>query len=280
VRAVGTVYASLRVASSGDVWVTFQFPHEDDAAEYWRHDSNGWTHWEVSESPPPELDSARSSPAMPYGDGATFQGVRWESGRNGIYRTEPGVSGTSAREFVATTSASTTSTPATDHIATTTTSTTTTTTWVPGNTTTPTTSPPYHVGMDGSLLPQWPEDGGLFGSGCTPGGRELPDGVWFGSIDTYRDTDVAFDLACLYASGDQVRMENNSPTMRPLTVTHDTVVWALSDSGPGWIQIPYGEWTGPSSRCPIGGTPDRDGCFWWVYLNDGFVTEMLEVAFR
>jgi hypothetical protein len=129
-------------------------------------------------------------------------------------------------------------------------------------------------------MPQWPEDGELFGSGCTPGAGELPDGVWFGWIETYSDAKVAFDLACLYASDAQVRMGNDSSKLRYLEVTDDTTVWALGDQGLGWNQTPYGAWEGPSSGCPTGDPPYGDGCFWWLYVNDGIVTEMLEGAFR
>jgi hypothetical protein len=36
------------------------------------------------------------------------------------------------------------------------------------------------------------------GSGCTPGGDELPDGWWYGRVDGAVGSELSFDLACYY----------------------------------------------------------------------------------
>jgi hypothetical protein len=87
--------------------------------------------------------------------------------------------------------ASTTTTAADDTTTTTAAATTTTGDDYPGSTTTTT---------SGSDLPDEPpfHDDVASGSGCTPGPGDLPDGWWYGTLESTPGTEVSFDLACYY----------------------------------------------------------------------------------
>ena len=70
------------------------------------------------------------------------------------------------------------------------------------------------------------------GSGCNPGGSELPDGWWYGSLESGVGDEVTFDLACYYvgaiaeteaaARGDEVNNDyyvvNESSQLRTVPV--------------------------------------------------------------
>lgn len=274
-RISGNVFESLAVAEGGDVWVSYR--SVEPASEVcWRFDGTSWTRWDTEGDEPSECDAAVAVSHATYGSADGPGGVRWEGGRNGIYRVDQT---TSARSPLLVT-ATTTLPPTTSTVTTTSIppdEPTSTTTSIPVTTTT---VHPFHVGMDGSATPSTPALGELFGSGCTPGSDVLPDGVWFGRVDVYDVDTVTFDLCCLSAAEGGVTLSNVSSRLRRPMVTDETIVWARPPEGTGWDRYPYPEWEGPSSACPTGDPPYHDGCFWWLYVNDGVVTEMLEVAFR
>jgi hypothetical protein len=77
---------------------------------------------------------------------------------------------------------------------------TTTTTTAPTTTTAGDAYPDATTTPPPAGLPDEPpfHDDAASGSGCTPGGGELPDGWWYGTLDGPPGTEVAVDLACYY----------------------------------------------------------------------------------
>lgn len=150
----------------------------------------------------------------------------------------------------------TTSAPATTATSSTTGQTTTTqsaTTAAP-ETTTPT--PTYAVASHGAgAVDPLPGSDGMLGSGCAPGPGALPDGIWFGWVETANSAGISFDLACL-ASEQSPTATNSNPTLRDVTVT-PTVAVHRSDGS----TIDY------STYAPTGGPV-------WVYVNAGTATEI------
>lgn len=86
---------------------------------------------------------------------------------------------------------------------------------------------------------------GPSGSGCSPGGGDLPDGWWFGERTTPIGGDVGFDLACYYvdaaadaeaAARDDVALGgfyivNDNPTIRTVPVSPAATAQCLSTDG-------------------------------------------------
>lgn len=86
---------------------------------------------------------------------------------------------------------------------------------------------------------------GPSGSGCSPGGSELPDGWWFGERATPIGDDVGFDLACYYidaaadaeaaARGDEAiggfYIVNDNPTIRTVPVSPTATTQCLTIDG-------------------------------------------------
>jgi hypothetical protein len=125
-----------------------------------------------------------------------------------------------------------------------------TTTTAPGTTTT-TISPATTTTFDSNQLAS--------GSGCTPGTDVLPDGVWFGIVDSYDSNGIAFDLACWF-SGDAAviasaedgeespppndyYVRNQNPKLRHLDVAPDTPVrWFLSGDPNDYQDGTFTDW--------------------------------------
>ena len=107
----------------------------------------------------------------------------------------------------------------------------------------PTTVAPTESSPD-ELMPTFRADGPS-GSGCSPGGGDLPDGWWFGERTTPIGGDVGFDLACYYvdaaadaeaAARDDVALGgfyivNDNPTIRTVTVSPSVTAQCLSIDG-------------------------------------------------
>lgn len=122
-----------------------------------------------------------------------------------------------------------------------------------------------------------PGSDGLYGSGCTPESTTLPDGIWFGEWASVSATSVEFDLACFgpgpEGPGD---VTNTNPQLRSVKIHPDALVWPIGDDGThGEEPIAYDQWlTNPHSEfcgqapCPV-----------WLYINDGQVTEIVELWF-
>ncbi len=147
----------------------------------------------------------------------------------------------------------------------------------------PTTTPTqrYEVGAPTYYPESLPGAGDYFGSGCSPGTTNLPDGVWFGRIEAASSTAVEFDLICFAPTPpgeDGVgRMTNSNPRLRTVPVASGAAVYAIAPDG-GWMLMPYPDWRivlpGAGMFCP------PEGC-WdvWLYVNGGQVTEIVQLWF-
>ena len=200
-------------------------------------------------------------------------------------------------------SATTTVTPTTTSMsvapatteASTTSATTTTTTVAPTTTTAAptTTSTPivYVPELPVTLYPPVPlaSSDGASGSGCSPGGGPLPNGVWFGLAHGIEPDHIEFDLACFYfgdiaytegaADGEEVNndlyIRNVNPTLRDVPLVNPTV-WTLgpfSGGGDEPFAVNYVDWPLPGTNyieCP------SDWCTVWLYVNDGLITDVVE----
>lgn len=181
--------------------------------------------------------------------------------------------------------------------ATTTTATTvaTTTTVAPATTTTTESeaSGPFRVVWeDLTLGPPDPLPGsdGASGSGCEPGGDELPDGIWFGYILSENESDatIDFDLACFYF-GDIARAKaaeegeeayndywivNQSDKIRTLWYPAKATAWTITgDPSEGHFpRLFITEWPEASAylHCP------GESCGVWLYMNDGRFDDAVE----
>jgi hypothetical protein len=180
--------------------------------------------------------------------------------------------------------AATTTTPpsvgSTATVASTTTSTAPPTTVGPTTTTATTTTAAATTTIDTNSLAS--------GSGCTPGTEDLPDGEWFGYVDSAADDEIEFDLACWF-SGDAAILataedgkespppndyyvRNVNPQLRSITIAADAqVAWLPNPGGPDLETISYAEWLGGRD---LRGVEFQPGV--WLTIEDGEVTEMTE----
>lgn len=117
------------------------------------------------------------------------------------------------------------------------------------------------------------------GSGCSPGSAALPDGVWFGFIVAAAATSVDFDLMCIAPSNGEdgpLMITNASSRLRSVPVARTAEVFAIAPDG-YWMLMPYIDWyrdPGREGFCP------PDGCWHvWLYVNDGHVTEVVQIWF-
>lgn len=151
---------------------------------------------------------------------------------------------------VATTAATTTASPTTSS----------TTTEAPTTTTAaPTTTSATTTTLDVNTL--------AHGSGCTPGGGTLGDGLWFGFVSSAAATDFEFDLACWFTGDpaalaaaedgeespppDDYYIRNVNPQLRTIPVASDAEVSWLPNSGDPSTQttVSYADWlTGRATR--------------------------------
>ena len=128
-------------------------------------------------------------------------------------------------------------------------------------------------------VPSLPGAGSFYGSGCSPGSDRLPDGIWFGYIDRADNSAIEFDLMCFgpgpEGPGD---ITNSNPKLRTVPVAGGaTVHRIMADATLVWVAIAYPTW--------LAAPPDRavcppEGCrLVWLYVNEGHVTEVVELFF-
>ncbi|MGB8362206.1 MAG: hypothetical protein WCE80_12490 [Acidimicrobiia bacterium] len=178
-------------------------------------------------------------------------------------------SGTTAESTTTSTTESPTTTTAAPN--------TTTTTSAPATTTT-TAIATTSTALDSNQLAE--------GSGCTPGTDELPDGLWFGIVDSYDSSGMAFDLACWF-SGDAAVMasaedgqespppndyyvRNQNPKLRHLDVASDTPVrWYLSGDPNEYEDGTFTDWVTFLDTVPF-------RLDIWVTIENGDVTNIEE----
>ncbi len=103
---------------------------------------------------------------------------------------------------------------------------------------------------------------GELGSGCSPGTDLLPDGIWFGWVEDVEEESISFDLACLWPGRLEPAASNDASRIRDLPLG-TTAVWydVGGDDGPT-----------PAINAP--GLPET--LPYWLFINDGTVTEMSE----
>jgi len=146
----------------------------------------------------------------------------------------------------------------------------------------PTTSAPRRYVVDEPTYhpESQPGAGEYYGSGCSPGGDTLPDGIWFGEIASLTAGAIEFDLICfapLAPDEDGAgHLTNDNPKLRVVPVASDANVYAIGPDG-FWELQSYSEWyldPGQVGFCP------PEGC-WdvWVYVNGSEVTEIVQIWF-
>jgi hypothetical protein len=192
---------------------------------------------------------------------------------------------TSTTAPTATTQPAVTTTTPTTQVTTTTAAPTTmaptTTTAAPTTTTTTTTTVATTTTVDVNALAD--------GSGCTPGGDELGNGIWFGYISEARDTEIDFDLACWF-TGDAAAMaaaedgeespppndyyvRNVNPHLRTIPVAASAEVSWLPNPGDPTTQerLSYADWMTASEGRDAAMAPGV-----WVTIENGAATVIEE----
>lgn len=97
---------------------------------------------------------------------------------------------------------------------------------VPPTTAPPTTAPPlFSLGFTGAE--------GFLGSGCTPQQDVLPDGVWFGAIDSWGENTLQFDLMCnqIGDGSSAPVITNENPKLRTVVFTDESTATVRIDGG-------------------------------------------------
>ena len=161
------------------------------------------------------------------------------------------------------------------------------TTSAPSTTARPTTTTPsttttvaYRVDSSGGAwVEPLPGSGGALGSGCAPGGATLPDGIWFGWIVETTATEITFDLACARPGSVAGAISNDSRRLRTVGVAPAGRVYPYAEDLVD-VPIPFAQWrdTEPDAACSENGDSGLgEGCPWWLYINEGAVTEMVQV---
>jgi len=122
--------------------------------------------------------------------------------------------------------------------------------------------------------------GAALGSGCSPSSAtSLPDGEWFGYVNTWGSDSISFDLACAYEDwDDQTRLRytyatNDSTRLRDVPVGADAqYVFNRADNDNGYTLFPfaYSFATVVDARGSIG-LPQKSNAV-WLYVNGGVVT--------
>lgn len=197
-------------------------------------------------------DSTATTPAPPPAPGATATTTPPD--------TDPPPT---APTTVTTTVPTTTSTSTT----TTTTSTTSTTT----NTTTTTAPlPEWTVAALGRNPGRSLGDSPALGSGCAPGGGDLPDGVWFGWATSFGAAGVDFDLACLWPGYAWPAAGNDSSRLRTVPVADGALTY-LGTAAPGR----YDATALAAADLAVANAPGLPNHYpFWLFVNGGKVTEL------
>lgn len=119
------------------------------------------------------------------------------------------------------------------------------------------------------------------GSGCSPGGDVLPDGLWFVAIEAIDEATLTLDLLCRfsgeaafahpeYGGGDHLYL-NESSRLRTGLVAPDAVVWLLADPGLPGSQIARSPTEAAVAIADRGFAP-----FVWALVENSLVAELWE----
>lgn len=152
--------------------------------------------------------------------------------------------------------------------------------WGESPPTTSETSRRYVVGEPTYFPESLPGAGEHYGSGCAPGTDTLPDGIWFGRIESASSTQIEFDLMCfapLEPNQDGVGdITNDSSQLRTVPISPSADVYAIAPDG-FWELEDYSSWyldPGQEGFC------EPEGCWTvWLYVNGGEVTEIVQIWF-
>jgi hypothetical protein len=125
------------------------------------------------------------------------------------------------------------------------------------------------------------------GSGCSPGGTALPDGIWFGWVVERDFEGVVFDLACFYfgpaaydegaKDGEEVAndlyIRNANPNTRFVPIADDVDIWTIEAVDLSFYDVPFSVWPDAAGGYVC---PSEEFCGVWLYVNGGTVTEVME----
>ena len=111
------------------------------------------------------------------------------------------------------------------------------------------------------------------GSGCSPGTDQLPDGIWFGWVTDFGTSRIEFDLACLWPGRLEAAVSNDAARVRTLRTATNALIY-LGQTKP----VSYTAWsTQGVAVATIRNAPGLpDTTPFWVFVNDGVVTEVAE----
>jgi hypothetical protein len=149
----------------------------------------------------------------------------------------------------------------------------------PTTTTTTITTTWYAVGDPHSGPGTLSGSGGAGGSGCSPGTSALPDGAWFVIIEAATPDHITFDLACTWPGKelDEGHITNDSDRMRTIEVASGATAYQVIDAGGlDWVPMAYTEWLVAPSDPNLCSHPCDAA---WLYVNDGAVTELVQLFF-
>lgn len=124
------------------------------------------------------------------------------------------------------------------------------------------------------------------GSGCTPGSETLPDGEWFGYVDSTSSADVEFDLACWFTGTPAAEaaaedgeespppndyyIRNISTETRTVPVSAAVGISALVDAGgPDLESVSYADWSAGWA-----GLDYQPGV--WITIEGGAIVDITE----
>ena len=181
---------------------------------------------------------------------------------------DPGESAQPSMEDTAVASSTTTTLAAS--FTTTTAAVSSTTTTSDGTTTSVLPEAAWTVGAYGQTPTESLNAAGSLGSGCAPGTGVLPDGVWFGWVEDFGPGYVEFDLACLWPGRIEPAVSNDTAKVRDVATSEDTLVYLDAEN-----PVSFGAWGGEIAAAENApGLPD--GRPFWIFVNNGVVTEMAQ----
>jgi len=152
-------------------------------------------------------------------------------------------------------------------------------------------APLYLISYDGLGLPTFPvvlgNPGDPNGSGCSPPGDVLPDGIWFGYAEEVVDGVITFDLACYFtgaaaetaaAAGNCDNeygycIRNQNPRVFSVPIGPNADVFYIDDVTWGFAPVAPTAWPVTPSylTCP------GEKCGVWLYVNGGVATGAVEM---
>ena len=186
-------------------------------------------------------------------------------------------SSTTAPSSTTTTMAATTTPPTTAAVATT------TATTVPA-------APLFTIAFDGS---SWAfpavlgNSGDSNGSGCSPPGDALPDGIWFGYAEGVAGGVLTFDLACYFTGAAAIAVSgpdcdtefgdycvrNNNPKVFSVPISGAADVFYIDGVTLNLSPVAASAWPVSLSYLPCPG----ESCGVWLYVNGGSATGIVEM---